>query len=692
MSADSLMAATVPARVPAPAGESLLLRGTGAWRSVAYTFALLFALTWTLTHGKDVHWDALNYHLYLGFSALNDRFALDFFGAGTPSYINPYAYVPLWLMVDAGWPAFWIAVVLGAFHAIALGLTFEIALQAGLRDRQLALPRFALFAVLLAVINPVFLQGLGSTFIDISTGVFVLGGWLALARTLRAGGLGQAALAGVLCGVAAALKLSNAVFAMAAVPALLLVAGSFAIRVRMVLAYSAACGAAFAAVSLPWSWPLWREFANPFFPFLNHWFGSPDFTTAPLRLERYLPANWQEFLLRPFEMLSPRSNVHTDTRAPDLRYAALVAALAIWGALALRSTFGRVGSGSGPLAVGGGGNPPDEDPAALRVLVGLLVGLAAAWFLWLAIAGNSRYFISMACIAGVVLALVLQRLFRRWRSATIVAALVLVTMQFVQIVLGSDWQRGGQPWGGSWLRVEIPDRFRSEPYLYLSAGFLSGSAFVPHLHPASGMMNITGFNALGPRNPGGARAQALIDRNAHRLRILVPLPHGVVDRASLPGPPENLRVHVRRFGLRVDGTDCEFLRVEANPRGELRPEPQQSPWKYFLTCRLERAPAERLAYEREVREIDTIFDRVEDVCPNLFQPRRPVTQEMNHWLRTYNMGSEIQLYIEDGQLKYFFPLRGGNPIEIGSVDAWRAGPQPIDCSVKTSPIVFERPR
>ncbi len=196
----------------------------------------------------------------------------------------------------------------------------------------------------------------------------------------------------------------------------------------------------------------------------------------------------------------------------------------------------------------------------------------------------------------------------------------------MQFALQNDWRRDGLPWEGPWLRVDVPERLRNEPNLYLSAGFLSGSAFVPWLHPQSGLINIGGFNVIGPGYPGGERAQALIDRNRERLRILLPLPSGVVDRATLPSSPEALKVYVRRFGLRVDPSDCEFLRLEGNLRGERRPD-SRSTWKYFLACRLVPAPAERAAYERDVAAINPIFDRAEDACPNLFHPRRPITQE-----------------------------------------------------------------
>jgi hypothetical protein len=279
---------------------------------------------------------------------------------------------------------------------------------------------------------------------------------------------------------------------------------------------------------------------------------------------------------------------------------------------------------------------------------------------------------------------VLQRLYVFWPSLTISAILLMLAVQMAQLAIGGDWDREGGDWEGPWLRVEIPERLRNEPYLYLSAGFLSGSAFMPYVHPQSGMINIGGFNVIGPHHPGGKRALALIDRNLERLRLLIPLPPGIVDRASLPSSPAALNVYVRRLGVRVDPSDCEFLRVEGNLRGERRPD-KDSTWKSFIACRLEAAPEDRLAFERQASLVDVIFDRVEDICPNLFHPPRPVTQEYNYWARTYHMGSEMQLFIDEGRVKYFFPLRGGDPIDIGSVVDWQAGPQPFDCSRKTSP-------
>ena len=182
----------------------------------------------------------------------------------------------------------------------------------------------------------------------------------------------------------------------------------------------------FVAVALPWGWAVWQHFGNPFLPLFNQWFASPDFPTAPLRYERFLPASLLDFLLRPFHMLSVRSMVHTEPRAPDLRYAALVVVLAVWAALAARDRWRRRAAPTAADRRCGGGGHAGPTQASDRVLGGLLVGLGFAWCLWLQQSGNSRYFLPMAGVTGAVLALVLQRLYLRWRDATIVVVLVLL--------------------------------------------------------------------------------------------------------------------------------------------------------------------------------------------------------------------------------------------------------------------------
>jgi hypothetical protein len=667
------------------------MRAEPAWRLFAYLAAALFTVGWTIALGKDLHWDGVNYHLYLGYSALTDRFPNDFFGAGTPSYVNPYAYVPLYLMSRAGVPALWMAVAFALVHAGILWLTWELAMVVTVRDQRDTRFGFALLALLLVVINPVFLHGVGSTFTDLSIGVVVVGGWLAIAHALARSGNGSVAMAGALLGIATALKLSNAAYALAAVPVIAMLPCSPGRRLTAELLFGTVCALTFALVALPWAWPLWREFGNPFFPFLNHWFDSPDFTSAPLRSMRFLPSSWWGYITRPFDMLAASSMIHTEARSPDLRYVALLFAIVGWGIHRVMRA----------RAVGRGTLVAEErrsdkvcgaaDEAGNRVLTGLIVGLAISWCLWLVTSGNSRYFLSMSCVASVVLAAILQRSFQRWPDTTVVAILLLVGAQIVQLVFGADLKRESHPWGGPWLSVEVPERFRNEPYFYLSLAFQSGSAFMPYLHPDSGIMTVSGFHTIGPDGPGGLRAMRLIGKNAGRLRMLILLPNRADGPDALPGSPDELSVLVRRFGLRVDASDCDFFRFDGNLRGTIAVAPDaalassSTAKTRFLTCRLVLAPDDATAYAREVRDVDAVLDRVEAACPKLFHPPRAVTEQRPQWLRTYNMGSEIQLWIDGGRVKYVNPVRGGDPIDIGTFTDWSKTPQPIDCSRQSAP-------
>ena len=235
---------------------------------------------------------------------------------------------------------------------------------------------------------------------------------------------------------------------------------------------------------------------------------------------------------------------------------------------------------------------PASDPASDRVLKGLLTGLAVAWCAWLAVSGNSRYFLPMACVAGAILALVLQRTYARWPDATRVGIALVLLVQIVQIVLGTDWRRESRAWGGPWLSVQVPQRLRDEPFLYLSLGFQSGSALARYLHPDSGMMNVSGFQVIAPGHPGGDRAQRLIDRYRDRVRMLLPLSSRDLDERNAVARVGSLSGMVGRFGFRVAPTDCEIIRINGTLRGVIEaPEKKDDAEKArpeirFLTCRL----------------------------------------------------------------------------------------------------------
>jgi hypothetical protein len=662
------------------------LRSPARVRVVAYVTCMLFAIAWTLYAGKDVPWDALHYHLYAGFSAFNDRTAIDFYPAGGQTYLNPYAHAPLYLMVRAGWPSLAIGIALACLHSAMLWLTWELARAVSRRTDGTSPAAVTWSAVALAALNPVLLQELGSSFTDITTGALALGGYVALAnafaaaRPVRLVGLG-----GALLGAAAALKLSNAVLAL--VPALPLVLGwatTGRLRVRALLVFGGCAGVVALAFSGPWAWQLERAFGNPFYPMLNDVFRPTDLVTttagaasaAPaspvaaalrvfnsMRDPRFLPSSLAEALVRPFEMLRPRRLIHTETMAADARYAGLL----LLSALALVALVWRRWRGVAATETSSG-----------RPLACLVASFVIAWLLWLGISGNSRYFLPMACIAAVILVAGLRRVLAGLPRAQGYALVVVLSLQGLLLATAAEFRWSPQHWGGPWVQPAVPSRLQTEPNLYLPIDSQSQSFLLPSLAPGSAFM---GLNDIAPDGRDGQRARALLDGNASRLRMLKLVQAIESDGRPVAPAPAAFDFPLRRLGLRVDTGDCDYISYKGNPDVIERSGPRSGPRDrvYLYTCRVLPGPGLTEAELARKRVVDSVLDRVEDACPEFFHPRRMASLRSGAiWRRNY---PDFVTWVNDeGFVRFADLIRGGGDfVAIGREEEWVRAPQRLSC-------------
>src|SRR6185437_11877884 len=180
-------------------------------RRAVYVAATALALLTAYLVGKDMGFDTLDYHLYAGFSAFHDRFGRDYFAAGPQSYLNPYVYMPFYLLATSGLPGWVAAGLLAVAQSTILWLTYEIALQVSPAESPRASWALAVSALALAFANPILINQFGSSYADIATATLVLAGWLLLLRAFNRPGMSGVACAGLLLGAASALKLTNSV-------------------------------------------------------------------------------------------------------------------------------------------------------------------------------------------------------------------------------------------------------------------------------------------------------------------------------------------------------------------------------------------------------------------------------------------------------------------------------------------------
>lgn len=650
-------------------------------RLVIYLACTVLALVISYALGKETAWDIVNHHLYAGFSAIHDRFAQDYFAAGPQAYLNPYAYAPFYVMVAAGLPALTVASILAVIQSSMLWLTFELGLILSPVGAPWRRAVFAACGVVMAAANPILLQQLGTSFTDITTGELVLAGWCLLAATVRAPSTTRVVVAAVLLGVATALKLTNGVHAVAAATLLLFLPLPLKGRLRFASAYGVALGVSFTTAAAPWAYRLATAFGNPFFPLLNGIFRSPEFTTEPLHHERFVPWNLTEALWRPFAMLDPWNMVHEELRAPDSRYALLLVLVLIVAGIILLRPLWR------PPMQAGGSPPRTAAPADPRILAALGAAFAVDWVLWLKSSGNSRYFLPAACVAGVlVIGLVFNLFSMRPKVRNYVLAAIFAT-QTVQLWWGAELRWAAAPWGGPWFTVTVPEALAKQPALYLTMEVRSNSFLAPYLPRESGMVDIASSYPLGGTGATGRRVQALVQRYAPHVRLLITGERLYADDERHGPTVSGVNGTLQRFGLRADLADCATIAVKELPSGPLNVSPgavgrvsatPQAP-PHLVSCAL--VPDHNDHSDDIAREqtANLVLDRLEDTCPELFQPRRlPTGRYGKMWRRIY-LNTDLVAWVSRGGVKFFDPVHGDDTVYLGLESDWARAAPPLIC-------------
>ena len=653
------------------------------YRLPVYAACTLLSLICNYLLGKDMAWDTLNYHLYSGFSALNDRFAQDYFAAGVLSYFNPFAYVPFYLLVHAGLSALVISSLFAVIHSALLWITFELAIAIWPSNNGRTNALIGVSAAVLALMNPIYLQQAGSCFADITTAELVLAGWLLLVGDIQASKTIRVVGAGLLLGAASALKMSNAIPAVASIVLVLGMPCAPSERTRKFIALCASLTSGFAVVAAPWSFRLWKMFGNPFFPIFNNVFRSPEYTTAAQAHARFMPHGLVEALWRPMAIVDPSRMVHEELSAPDLRYAILeilIAALLvrwIW-----RSARGVPGM-------------PVHTPQLSRALIVLACGFSMTWVLWLSGSGNSRYFLSMACVAGVIALGMLFTLLSNRTKARNYTLVAIFIVQAVQLHLGAEFRWRPAPWRGQWFAVDAPARLLSEPNLYLTIGAQSNSFIIPFLAADSGFINFSGGYSLAEEGPTGTRVKNLIRRYAPHVRMLIAgaklypdSDHRAPRRSQVDGALE-------RFGLRTDTGDCLTIAIHNLPADlEIAYEtstpaaPRSIDTTLLQSCHVIPSTVDQATIARR-RSADIVLDRLEDACPELFSPRRPVTEhDGDGWHRVYT-NTDLTAWLSYGWVKFMNPVTGGKLIFVGREAAWANGALHLDCGIRAG-IAYAR--
>lgn len=232
------------------------------------------------------------------------------------------------------------------------------------------------------------------------------------------------ALAGLLVGLGAGLKLTGSIYAVGLVAALLLTGhGGWRTRLRRAVAAAAGTAAGLVVTAGPWMMLMAERFGNPLFPYYNDLFRSPWADPVSFSATRFGPQSWLEWIGFPFVMLWKIEGFVAEPAFRDAR-PALLYVLAIVALLWRRPALG-VGA----------------DPR-WRFLVAFFLGSLAAWAVVYRI---YRYLVPLELLAGAFIALLVVRLVPSRRAALALAS------AFVLVVVTSTYP--------TWWRQRFEDHF-----------------------------------------------------------------------------------------------------------------------------------------------------------------------------------------------------------------------------------------
>ena len=226
-------------------------------------------------------WDALNHHIYLGWTAEHPRFHRDFVAAGYQAYQFPYLYWPVYKLAMTGWSGAAAGVVLATLHVVAVPPVWMLA-RLCMPGRTTFDAAMRVLAVALAFLTGVVLSLFDSTQNDLMASAPLV--W-ALAFGLRpvvgepmaeAAARRQVIFSGIGAGLAVAFKLSNGPIAVLFPLLWACSTRSNPHRTANIVAGGVATLAAFLMAYGYWGLLLWESTGNPIHPFHENLF-------APLR-------------------------------------------------------------------------------------------------------------------------------------------------------------------------------------------------------------------------------------------------------------------------------------------------------------------------------------------------------------------------------------------------------------------------
>ncbi len=413
--------------------------------SLVYSAVLLFSLLccgfFSLWLGKELCWDLANYHYYNPYAFFHDRSHLDFWPTTfIHQYLNPLIDFLTYFLINDFSPRT-TEFILGAIHGINYWLLFLMAcfFIRGNNSERLTPTTISLglLLALLGMYGPTVIPGIGSFQNDNTISLFILSCLLlqifAWQRYRDKHVLPQKMLffSALLLGMCTGLKLTAGPFFVGLILTTLLLPLPLKIKIKATLLISIALVIGMSLSAGFWMWHLWQQHHNPFFPFLNNIFHSPEITFSNWRDPRFMPHGLLQTLFYPFYFSWDGRTIDLPFR--DFRFMMVYALFII--------TFLYSLWHKRPLF-----NLPQRF---------LLTFFICSYIIWQYYFSNARYLIALEMCAPIVIYILVTALIHQGYCRAILLTMLFYTLFFFMVnvpIIRLPW------FGSSFFAVQLPQK------------------------------------------------------------------------------------------------------------------------------------------------------------------------------------------------------------------------------------------
>lgn len=289
------------------------------YRLLVKTAGLFFALIFTAgllsVHlGQDANWDLQNYHIYNAFALFHHRHNLDI-GATAQWYFNPAPDLPYYALIQSFSHHPKIVAFIQGCHAGILWFLLWLLFEQTRRYVRIK-AWVARLAWVTACSGSALVSEIGTTFNDIPQTYLTIAGLYFFSKHLASNSNRRNLyISFLIFGLGVGIKLTSAVFIVAAVVALLLVNRS--IREVVLATLFGTLG-----VLLTGGWwflYLATRYQNPFFPYFNNVFHSPWWSLSAMTDDRFFPRSVLQWFGYPIYWLIPNKGLVTEVYFADGR-------------------------------------------------------------------------------------------------------------------------------------------------------------------------------------------------------------------------------------------------------------------------------------------------------------------------------------------------------------------------------------